>query len=166
MVGDSWLPPSSASGMTCSFGEVCELCKILFYGGGVIPAKAGITYWSIDQQLIWENGNRGKRFLIWATQDFIPCYKCREVKRTCICYTGASFVGFRNDVSFWGYWSVIGNTYQQTIPTVLSEFTYHSSALTFNSQPLRISPSHSVLRIPPSALKKGNVSIPHDYENT
>ena len=31
--------------------------------------------------------------------DFIPCYKCREVKRTYICYTGASFVSFRNDPS-------------------------------------------------------------------
>ena len=79
------------------------------------------------------NGNCGRRFLI------------------------ASFVGLRNDVSFWGYRSVIGNTCQQTIPTELSEFTYHSSPLTINSQHLRISPS---------ASKKGNVSIPHDYENT
>ena len=72
------------------------------FEGLVIPAKAGISYRTIVQLLIRVNGNWDGRFLIWATQDFIPCYKCREVKRTCICYTGASFVAFRNDVSFDG----------------------------------------------------------------
>ena len=35
-----------------------------FSGGRVIPAKAGISYWSIDQQFTWMNGNWDRRFLI------------------------------------------------------------------------------------------------------